>query len=135
MTFSHTPESLTALTIELLRAEAHQRDVYIRPLAYKADEAIGVKLHGLRDELTIAALPFDSYMRDDTDVRVTQLAAGGRGPSARARSAGICNSALARRCSCQPDEVQLTQGRAPFRRQRHERVPGARWRAAHRHHR
>jgi branched-chain amino acid aminotransferase len=71
MTFSHTPESLTHLTVELLRAEAYRRDIYIRPLVYKADEAIGVKLHGLRDELTITAIPFGNYMRDDTDVQVT----------------------------------------------------------------
>jgi branched-chain amino acid aminotransferase len=71
MTFSHTPESLTQLTIELLQMEAYRRDIYIRPLVYKADEVIGVKLHGLRDELTIAAIPFDNYMRDDTDVQVT----------------------------------------------------------------
>lgn len=70
MTFSHTPESLTQITVELLHAEAYRRDIYIRPLIYKADEAIGVKLHGLRDELTITAIPFDNYMRDDTDVQV-----------------------------------------------------------------
>jgi len=71
MTFAHTPESLTSLTIELLRMEGYRCDIYIRPLVYKADESIGVKLHGLHDELTIAAIPFDNYMRDDTDVRVT----------------------------------------------------------------
>jgi branched-chain amino acid aminotransferase len=71
MTFSHTPESLTHLTIELLRAEAYRRDIYIRPLVYKADEIIGVKLHGLRDELTIAAVPFDKYVADDTNVHAT----------------------------------------------------------------
>jgi branched-chain amino acid aminotransferase len=70
MTIPHTPESLTQITVELLRAEAYRRDIYIRPLIYKADEAIGVKLHGLRDELTITAIPFDNYMRDDTDVQV-----------------------------------------------------------------
>jgi branched-chain amino acid aminotransferase len=70
MSFSHTPESLTQITLELLRAEAYRRDIYIRPLVYKADEAIGVKLHGLRDELTITAMPFDNYMRDETDVQV-----------------------------------------------------------------
>jgi branched-chain amino acid aminotransferase len=71
MTVPHTPESLTQLTVELLRMEAYRRNIYIRPLVYKADEVIGVKLHGLRDELTIIAIPFDKYMRDDTDVQVT----------------------------------------------------------------
>ena len=71
MKFSHTPESLTQITVELLRAEAYRRDIYIRPLVYKADEIIGVKLHGLRDELTIAAVPFDKYVADDTNVHAT----------------------------------------------------------------
>ena len=70
MTFSHTPESLVQITIDLLRKEAYRRDIYIRPLVYKADEIIGVKLHGLRDELSIAAVPFDKYVDDDTNVHV-----------------------------------------------------------------
>jgi branched-chain amino acid aminotransferase len=71
MSFSHTPESLVLITIELLRMEAYRRDIYVRPLVYKADEIIGVKLHGLRDELTIAAVPFDKYVADDTNVHAT----------------------------------------------------------------
>jgi branched-chain amino acid aminotransferase len=71
MDFEYTPESLTQITLELLRKEDYRRDIYIRPLAYKADEIVGVKLHGLIDELTIAALPFDSYVANDTDAHVT----------------------------------------------------------------
>lgn len=69
--FDQTPESLTELTLELLRMEGQQRDVYIRPLGYKADEIIGVKLHGLQNELTIFAVPFDRYISNDTDAHVT----------------------------------------------------------------
>ena len=71
MEIGQTPESLTQLTLELLRLEGYQRDVYIRPLAYKADEIIGVKLHGLTDEITIVAVPFDRYVANDTDAHVT----------------------------------------------------------------
>lgn len=71
MEFDHTPESLTRLTIDLLRCDGHKRDVYVRPLAYKADEVIGVKLHGLRDEISIAAIPFDLYVANDTNAHVT----------------------------------------------------------------
>src|SRR5512143_3212763 len=53
MEFNHTPESLTGLTQDLLRQDAYQQNVYIRPLAYKADEVIGVRLHNLKDDLTI----------------------------------------------------------------------------------
>src|SRR3990172_5033485 len=66
-----TPEILTQTTLELLRLENYRRDVYIRPLAYKADEIIGVKLHDLADELSIVALPFDRYVSNDTNAHVT----------------------------------------------------------------
>ena len=71
MEFDETPESMTQKTVELLRADGHRRDVYIRPLAYKADEVIGVKLHGLHDEFSIVAIPFDRYIANDTDAHVT----------------------------------------------------------------
>lgn len=71
MEFEHTPESLTQTTIDLLRADGYHRDLYIRPLVYKADEAIGVKLHGMIDEITIIALPFDKYVSNDTNAHVT----------------------------------------------------------------
>jgi branched-chain amino acid aminotransferase len=71
MDLDHTPESLTQITLDLLRKEDYRRDIYIRPLAYKADEIVGVKLHDLIDEITIAALPFDSYIANDTNAHVT----------------------------------------------------------------
>jgi branched-chain amino acid aminotransferase len=71
MEFDHTPESLIEVTIELLRTEGHKQDVYIRPLVYKSDEGIGVKLHGLRDSVSIVSLPFDRYVANDTDAHVT----------------------------------------------------------------
>jgi len=71
MEIDATPESLTALTLELLRADAYQQDIYIRPLAYKADEVVGVRLHDLTDELTIFAMPFGQYIKNDTSASVT----------------------------------------------------------------
>jgi branched-chain amino acid aminotransferase len=71
MEFDETPESLTQITIELLRTEGYRCDVYIRPLAYKADEIIGVRLHNLIDEFAIVALPFNRYVANDTNAHVT----------------------------------------------------------------
>lgn len=71
MQLEHTPESLTGLTVDLLRADGYHQDIYIRPLAYKSDEVIGVKLHGLREEVSICAIPFDKYLEDDTNAHVT----------------------------------------------------------------
>jgi len=71
MEFDQTPESLMQLTIDLLRADDYRCDIYVRPLAYKSDEIIGVKLHDLHDELTIAAMPFERYLTNDTNAHVT----------------------------------------------------------------
>ncbi|MBM3144207.1 MAG: branched-chain amino acid transaminase [Chloroflexi bacterium] len=71
MQTDHTTESLTEITKELIRKEAYREDIYIRPLMYKADEKIGVKLHGLKDELSIVAIPFGLYVANDTNAHVT----------------------------------------------------------------
>jgi branched-chain amino acid aminotransferase len=71
MQFEETPERLLEITLDLLRADAYQRDVYIRVLGYKADEIIGVRLHGLTDEFTLFAVPFDQYVSTETDAHVT----------------------------------------------------------------
>ncbi|MBI5841170.1 MAG: branched-chain amino acid transaminase [Chloroflexi bacterium] len=71
MEINHDVESLIQLTIELLRKDNWQRDVYIRPLIYKATEGIGVRLHDLKDELGIYVLPFDGYLKNDDNMHVT----------------------------------------------------------------
>lgn len=67
----HTPESLTQITVDLLRADNYHRNIYIRPLAYKSDEIIGVRLHELNAELSVCAIPFERYLDDDTNAHVT----------------------------------------------------------------
>lgn len=64
-------QQLTDITLELLQKEGHRQDVYLRPLAYKADELIGVRLHDLTDEVTLFAVPFDRYVSNDTGAHVT----------------------------------------------------------------
>ncbi|MFO7585855.1 MAG: branched-chain amino acid transaminase [Anaerolineales bacterium] len=71
MELPHTPESLTQVTLDLLRADNWQQDIYIRPLAYKADAGIGVRLHDLRDEVSIFALPFGAYIKNQDGAHVT----------------------------------------------------------------
>jgi len=67
----HTPDSLTQVLMELLRQENFREDCYIRPLIYKADEIIGVRLHDLDDEITMFAVPFSKYVQHDEGAHVT----------------------------------------------------------------
>ena len=46
----HTPEELTAITLGLLRRNEFKTDLYIRPLAYKSAERVGVD----RGRITLA---------------------------------------------------------------------------------
>ncbi|NIW45761.1 MAG: branched-chain amino acid transaminase [Gammaproteobacteria bacterium] len=71
MDFDLTPEDLRDITVKLLRKEGYTKDVYIRPLIYKADEQIGVRLHNLRSEISIVSIPFDKYISKDTSAHVS----------------------------------------------------------------
>jgi branched-chain amino acid aminotransferase len=57
-------DELCDLTVELVRRSGFKEDVYIRPLAFKSAEEIGVRLHNLEDDLTIFVAPFGNYVND-----------------------------------------------------------------------
>jgi branched-chain amino acid aminotransferase len=63
-------ERLSEITLELLRMEGYREDTYVRPLAYKADEVIGVRLHNLREEVAIFATPFGRYIESEEGANV-----------------------------------------------------------------
>jgi branched-chain amino acid aminotransferase len=58
----YTVERLGDLTVELLRREGFREDTYIRPLAYKSQEGIGVRLKGVTDSFSMFAMPFGKYI-------------------------------------------------------------------------
>ena len=71
MHIPYDEEGLIQLTLDLVHKEGWQTDIYIRPLIYKADMGIGVRLHDLRDELTIFSMPFKQYVKNETNAHVT----------------------------------------------------------------
>lgn len=58
----HTADELSQLTLELAGRNGYQEDIYIRPLAYKSAQAIGVRLHNLEDDFLMFAIPFGPYL-------------------------------------------------------------------------
>jgi branched-chain amino acid aminotransferase len=64
----YTVDQLIELSIELVRRNGQKQDVYLRPVAYKAAETIGVRLHGLKDDFIITAEPMGNYV-DTTGLR------------------------------------------------------------------
>lgn len=67
---AYSVEELCDITLELLRREGYRQDIYIRPLAYKAEEMIGVRLHDLRDGFAMFALPFGRYIEKEEGAHV-----------------------------------------------------------------
>ena len=63
-------DDLVEITLELLRREGWREDCYIRPVGYKADELIGVRLHNLRDEVTIFSTEFGRYLQAEEGAKV-----------------------------------------------------------------
>lgn len=70
MKIPYSASDIDGLIIELLRREGYRTNVYIRPLIYKADEIIGVRLHDLQDKLTIFAVPFGRYIEKEEGASV-----------------------------------------------------------------
>lgn len=96
----YTVAELSALTLELLRKEGYREDVYIRPLAYKADEIIGVRLHDLHDDFAMFSVPFGRYIEKEEGAHVCISAwrrVDDNATPARAKITGAyINSALAK---------------------------------------
>ncbi len=64
-------EELVAGLARLLRREEIREDCYIRPLAFLSEETIGVRLHGLKASVSIAAFPFGKYLDRDDGAHLT----------------------------------------------------------------
>lgn len=67
----HSIEELCDISLELMRKEGLREDSYLRPLIYKSDEIIGVKLNDLHDDITMFAVPFSRYVERDEGAHVT----------------------------------------------------------------
>src|ERR671915_654435 len=57
----HSVDELCDITLEILRRNAPREDTYIRPLAYKAAESVGVNLRG-ESQLSIFTVPMGNYV-------------------------------------------------------------------------
>src|SRR5437016_2292562 len=60
--FPYENEELSSITTQLVEMSGYREDVYIRPLAYKSSELLGVRLHDLDDDFLIFVAPFGPYL-------------------------------------------------------------------------
>ena len=66
MNLPYTSEDLSNITVDLVKTNGYQEDVYIRPLAYKSQELVAnLKLHELDDDISIIVVPFGAYIDNE----------------------------------------------------------------------
>jgi branched-chain amino acid aminotransferase len=58
----YSVEQLVDISVELVRRNGQRQDVYLRPVAYKADQIVGVRLHNLTDHFVITSEPVGNYI-------------------------------------------------------------------------
>ena len=98
--FPYENEELSSITTQLVEMSGYREDVYIRPLAYKSSELLGVRLHDLDDDFLIFVAPFGPYLDVEKGARCCTSSwrrVEDTGIPARAKITGIyANSALAK---------------------------------------
>ena len=96
----YTDEEMIDATVEILRRNGYREDVYVRPLAFKSAEEIGVRLHNLKESFAIYTAPFGAYVDVDKGIRCMVSSwrrIDDNAAPARAKVTGIyVNSALAK---------------------------------------
>jgi branched-chain amino acid aminotransferase len=65
----HSAERFCEITLELMRRNGFRTDLYVRPIAYKCAEQIGVSPDE-RDAWAIVALPFGEYLHAENGLHV-----------------------------------------------------------------
>ena len=70
-TLPYTADTLDRGTRSSCCAPSSCEDCYARPLAFYADETIGVRLHNLTPEVSMVALPYGRYFDNDDGVHAT----------------------------------------------------------------
>jgi branched-chain amino acid aminotransferase len=97
---AQTEDELCELTKELVARSGYTEDVYIRPIAYKSEEAIGPRMHDIEDDFLVFVMPFGPYLDPDAGIRCmtsTWRRVDDLGIPARAKVNGLyINSALAK---------------------------------------
>ncbi len=59
---NYSVDALSDITLEVLRRSEVRSDIYIRPIAYKSGEVVGVRLHNVDDDFCLALAPMGKYI-------------------------------------------------------------------------
>ncbi len=62
MSLPYTVDQLIEISIELVKRNDQHEDVYLRPVVYKGEEILGVRLHDIADHFILTSEPQGSYV-------------------------------------------------------------------------
>jgi len=67
---AYSLDQMCQTTLELCKKNDYREDIYIRPIAYKSEEKIGLGLTGIEDDFCIYLSPFGPYLDINQGIRV-----------------------------------------------------------------
>ena len=67
----YTLDDFERITLDLVAQCGFREDIYIRPLAYKSSNVVGLRIHDLEDAFLIYVVPFGNYLESDKGIRCT----------------------------------------------------------------
>lgn len=65
MKMPYSIDEMCQITVELAQKCAFEQDIYVRPLAYKSGEVLGVRVHDVEDDFTVFIIPWGRYIDVD----------------------------------------------------------------------
>jgi branched-chain amino acid aminotransferase len=65
MKLPYSLDDMCRITVELAQRCDLKEDIYVRPLAYKGAEALGVRVHDIADDFTVFIIPWGRYIDVD----------------------------------------------------------------------
>jgi branched-chain amino acid aminotransferase len=63
---AYSVEELCQITVKLVAMCRFEEDVYIRPMAYKSSQSLGVRLHNLENDFLALVIPWGPYLDMET---------------------------------------------------------------------
>lgn len=105
MSIPYTVDQLIDISIELVRRNGQREDIYLRPVVYKGETILGVRLHDISDSFIITSEPQGNYVStaglrcgvsswrriDDNAIPARAKVCGGYVNSALAKSEAVQN--------------------------------------------
>lgn len=61
----YTVDELCRTSVELAQKCGFEEDIYVRPVAYKSSEALGVRVHDISDDYVVFIIPWGRYLDVD----------------------------------------------------------------------